>query len=106
MRVLRATSVHRRAMTDAGRPLASYGAAYRAWGYPLGSNCHGRARGREFTPLLSGHGYVGELLLNDGVGIPLHRDTSIVLHLCMCVCVYDNRFLGLAQVFYFKSYTQ
>ena len=86
MRVLRATSVHRRAMTDAGRPLASYGAAYRAWGYPLGSNCHGRARGREFTPLLSGHGYVGELLLNDGVRIPLHRGhLHSVASECVCV---------------------
>lgn len=87
MRVLGATSVHHRAMTDAGCPLASYGAAYRAWGYPLGSNCHGRARGREFTPLLSGHGYVGELLLNDGVGIPLHGGTSMVLHLNVCACL-------------------
>ena len=95
MRVLGATSVHRRAMTDAGRPLASYGAAYRAWGYPLGNNCHGRARGREFTPLssghcqvplFSGHGSVGELLINEGVGILLHRGTSIVLHLRVCVC--------------------
>lgn len=44
-------------MTDAGRPLASSGAATRAWGLSaLGCSHHGRARGRHLRPAVRGAG--------------------------------------------------